>query len=146
MHEFIDNRHKQLGPIYAERLVGSAELVFISDPVLIKSLFMNLEGKYPIHLLPEPWTVYEKIYGLHRGLFFMNGEEWLSNRRIVNKHLLRENTDDWIRPPIRNTVEEFVKKIRSRILNNGYLFKDMESELYHLSTNGSSILLVWSRV
>lgn len=76
----------------------------------------------------------------------MNGEEWLSNRRIVNKHLLRENTDDWIRPPIRNTVEEFVKKIRSRILNNGYLFKDMESELYHLSTNGSSILLVCSRV
>ncbi|XP_045447893.1 cytochrome P450 315a1, mitochondrial [Melitaea cinxia] len=135
LHEFIDNRHKQLGPIYAERLVGSAELVFISDPVLIKSLFMNLEGKYPIHLLPEPWTVYEKIHGSHRGLFFMNGEEWLLSRRIVNKHLLRENTDDWIRPPIRNTVEGFVKTIRNRILSNGYLFKDMETELYHLSTN-----------
>ncbi|CAH2096099.1 unnamed protein product [Euphydryas editha] len=134
LHEYIDNRHKQLGPIFAERLSGSTELVFISDPVLIKSLFMNLEGKYPIHLLPDPWTLYEKIYGSQRGLFFMNGEEWLLNRRIVNKHLLREKADDWIRPPIRDTVEDFIKKMRNQS-KNGYLTKDMESELYHLSTN-----------
>ncbi|XP_046965607.1 cytochrome P450 315a1, mitochondrial [Vanessa cardui] len=135
LHEYIDNRHKQLGPIFAERLSGShTELIFISDPALIKSLFINLEGKYPIHILPDPWVLYEKTYGSHRGLFFMNGEEWLINRRIINKHLLRENADDWIRLSVNKTVEDFIENFKNKT-RNGCRIKDMEFELYQLSTN-----------
>ncbi|XP_050351130.1 cytochrome P450 315a1, mitochondrial [Nymphalis io] len=145
LHEYIDNRHKQLGPIFAERLSGNTDLIFISDPALIKSLFINLEGKYPIHILPDPWVLYEKTYGSQRGLFFMNDEEWLLNRRIINKHLLRENADDWISVPVNQTIEDFIEKWKNK-LKKGYLIKDIESELYQLSTNVVINVLLGSNI
>ncbi|CAH2262843.1 jg9217 [Pararge aegeria aegeria] len=134
LHEYIDSRHKQLGPIFSERLAGSTELVFISDPLLMKSLFINMEGKYPMHILPDPWVLYEKIYGSQRGLFFMNGEQWLHNRRILNKHLLREGTEDWISAPIRKSIHDFVNDLKERS-EKGFIIKDFETEFYRLSTN-----------
>ncbi|XP_023938528.2 cytochrome P450 315a1, mitochondrial [Bicyclus anynana] len=134
LHEYIDSRHKQLGNIFAERLAGSIELVFISDPLLMKSLFINMEGKYPMHILPDPWVLYEKIYGSQRGLFFMNGENWLHSRRILNKHLLKEGTENWISVPVIKSVQDFVEKLKEK-LNNGYKIENLETELYRLSTN-----------
>ena len=32
--------------------------------------------RYPVHLVPEPWTVYLSKKGTARGLFFMDGEAW----------------------------------------------------------------------
>ena len=31
----------------------------------------QFEGKYPQHMVPEPWIIYNEIYGIKRGLFFM---------------------------------------------------------------------------
>lgn len=135
LHEYIDSRHKLLGSIFTERLAGSTNLVFISDPFFMKSLFINMEGKYPMHILPEPWVLYEKMYGSQRGLFFMNGEEWLQNRRILNKHLLRDSTEDWINIPIVNSVQDFIKGLKERS-KNGQVILDFENEFYKLSTNG----------
>ncbi|XP_045772799.1 cytochrome P450 315a1, mitochondrial [Maniola jurtina] len=134
LHEYIDARHKQLGPIFTERLAGSTELVFVSDPLIMKSLFIYMEGKYPMHILPDPWVLYEKLYGSHRGLFFMDGEKWLHYRRILNKHLLREGTEDWIRAPIVKSIQHFVNDLKEK-LHNGYKIKDFEMEFYRLSTN-----------
>ncbi|XP_068633672.1 cytochrome P450 315a1, mitochondrial isoform X2 [Battus philenor] len=134
LHDYIDGRHKQLGSIFTESLSGNTELVFISDPILMKSLFLNLEGKYPAHILPDPWVLYEKLYGSKRGLFFMNGEEWLDNRRIMSRHLLRENSDKWFENPIKSTVNKFITRWRS-LATDGYIISDLDSELYRLSTD-----------
>lgn len=107
----------------------------------MKALFLNLEGKYPAHILPDPWVLYEKLYGFKRGLFFMNGEEWLENRRIMNKHLLRENHDSWLESPIKETVNNFVMKWIKRA-GDGCVITDLESELYKLSTDGNYIITV----
>lgn len=131
----MDNRHKQLGPIFSERLNGNTDLIFLSDPELIKTLFIKLEGKYPSHILPDPWILYEKIYGSKRGLFFMNGEEWLQNRRIVNKHLLRDDAEKWLRPAIVESVEKFIIQLKGKC-SKEFQVKDMESELYKLSISG----------
>ncbi|CAK1580374.1 unnamed protein product [Parnassius mnemosyne] len=134
LHEYIDARHKLLGSIFCEKLNGNTDLVFISDPTVMKTLFLNREGKYPAHILPDPWVLYEKLYGFKRGLFFMDGEEWLNNRRIMNKHLLRENTESWLEGPIKRTIDNFIAKWKGRAAN-GCVVLDIESELYKLSTD-----------
>ncbi|CAH1638272.1 unnamed protein product [Spodoptera littoralis] len=132
LHEYVDFRHKQLGPIFCDKLGGKIDLVFVSDPALIKTLFLNLEGKYPIHILPEPWELYEKLYGAKRGLFFMNGEEWLENRRVVNKHLLKENSEKLFDNPVTNTINQLVQKwiIEAK---KGFYVPNLETEFYRLS-------------
>nr|BAN66313.1 cytochrome P450 315A1 [Mamestra brassicae] len=132
LHEYADSRHKQLGSIYCEKLGGNTELVFVSDPTLIKTLLLNLEGKYPVHILPEPWEVYEKLYGSKRGLFFMNGNEWLENRRIMNKFLLKENSVNCFEIPVRNTVNNLIQKWKIK-MENGTFVPNLESEFYRLS-------------
>lgn len=141
LHEYIDNRHKQLGPIFYEMLGGNTKLVFLNDPNLMKILFLKLEGKYPSHILPEPWVLYEKLYGSKRGLFFMNGEEWLINRRIMNKHLLRENSDKWVEEPIKATIHNFVQKWK-RKAENGSFVPNLESDLYLLSIDGKLLISI----
>ncbi|XP_047991685.1 cytochrome P450 315a1, mitochondrial isoform X2 [Leguminivora glycinivorella] len=132
LHEYIDKRHKELGSIFYEKLGCNTKLVFISDPLLIKRVFLSLEGKYPIHILPDPWVLYEKLYGSKRGLFFMNSEEWLTNRRIMNQHLLREGSIEWLEEPIKNSVKKFVHAWRGRV-ENGSATVNLESDMYRLS-------------
>lgn len=69
LHEYVDARHRQLGPVYRES-IGPVSGVFVSDPNEMRRVF-SLEGKYPKHLQPDPWILYNKMYGCKRGLFFM---------------------------------------------------------------------------
>lgn len=103
--------------------------------MLIKVLFLSLEGKYPVHILPEPWVLYEKLYGSKRGLFFMNGNEWLQNRRIMNKHLLREGSEKLFEIPVKTTVQNFVQRWKVEA-NKSEFVPHLESEFYRLSIDG----------
>ena len=69
LHEYVDSRHKQLGPVFRDK-IGPVQAVFVSDPTEMRRVF-TLEGKYPVHHLPDPWVLYNNIYGSKRGLFFM---------------------------------------------------------------------------
>lgn len=69
LHRYIDERHKEMGPIFRER-IGPICSTFISDASMIREIFAN-EGKYPKHVLPESWLVYNKLYSNQRGLYFM---------------------------------------------------------------------------
>lgn len=67
----------------------------------------------------------------------MNGEEWLVNRRIMNKHLLREGTDKWLEMSIKDTVSCFVQDLKVKV-GEGNFTSDLESEFYRLSLNGKN--------
>lgn len=69
LHKYCDERHKSLGPIYREKM-GSWDCVFIADAGLMQQIYQN-EGEYPKHAVPEPWTIFNDIRGIERGLFFM---------------------------------------------------------------------------
>lgn len=69
LHLYIDSRHKQLGPIFSDT-IGPVKATFIADPKDMRQVFAA-EGKFPIHLVPEAWVLYNKLYGSERGLFFM---------------------------------------------------------------------------
>ncbi|OQR72646.1 cytochrome P450 315a1, partial [Tropilaelaps mercedesae] len=75
IHEYCDHRHKQLGPIYREKL-GTVEAVFVADSALIQQVYAN-EGRYPQHMVPEAWTIYNQKKNIKRGLFFIIYSEWL---------------------------------------------------------------------
>ncbi|XP_022901750.1 cytochrome P450 315a1, mitochondrial [Onthophagus taurus] len=120
LHEYIDKRHHQLGSIFKET-IGPTSAIFISNPNDIRTLFAN-EGKYPTHFFPDPWILYNETHGCSRGLFFMNGEEWLKNRKIMNKFLLRGDFK-WIDDSCMVVVEDLLK----RFLNN---HNKLEENLY----------------
>ncbi|CAF4934527.1 unnamed protein product [Pieris macdunnoughi] len=132
LHEFIDLRHQELGNIFMENF-GTTDLLFVSDAELIRKLFINLEGKYPGHILPDPWLLYEKLYGQKRGLLFMDGEEWWQNRRIMNKLLLKDNANSWIQDSVTKTITIFIEHWKERS-KHGIVINDVASELYNLST------------
>lgn len=101
----------------------------------MKALFLNLEGKYPTHLLPDPWILYGKLYGNKRGLFFMDGQEWLTYRRVMNTHLLKDDSEKWMVDPVVSTAQSFIKKWKNQA-ENGSFNPNLESEFYKFSTDG----------
>lgn len=119
-HEYIDRRHRQLGPIFREQL-GPVEAVFIMAPNTIRELFLY-EGKYPMHPLPEAWNLYNRVHECKRGLFFMDGEEWLTTRRALMPLLFQNDRrfyvaveqmtemliDDWLAKAATTSCREFV--------------------------------------
>lgn len=88
LHEHCDRRHKELGPIFRERL-GPNELLFIADTKMIQTVIAN-EGPRPHHNVPEAWLLYNEIKNIERGLFFQLGEPWHRIRRVFNKVLLAD--------------------------------------------------------
>lgn len=69
LHKHCNKLHKKFGSIYREQL-GPVEGVFIADDELIKEVFSQ-EDENPTHLIPEPWTLYNEIKKVQRGLFFL---------------------------------------------------------------------------
>lgn len=69
LHNYVDARHKRFGPIFLEQF-GPSKIVFLSDASEMKTVFSN-EGRYPVHVLPESWLLYNKIYNFQRGIYFM---------------------------------------------------------------------------
>lgn len=131
LHIYIDERHKQLGPIFRDK-IGPIQAVFVSDAECMRKTFSQ-EGKYPKHMLPEGWTVYNQMYGCSRGLFFMDGEEWLQYRKIMNKLLLKGDLG-LIESACEVVSEQLVNKLQD-LIKHSEVVPDLESELYRWSLN-----------
>ena len=69
LHKYCDERHQSLGRLYREK-IGSLDCVFVADAALMQRVYSN-EGQYPVHSVPEPWTIFNELKGIQRGLFFM---------------------------------------------------------------------------
>lgn len=113
LHLYIDRKHKKLGPIFKENM-GTVCGTFLADPQAARTVF-SAEGRYPKHIVPEPWKVYNKMYNCNRGLFFMDGEEWLKYRHIMNNLMLKKNlpnqqVQEYIINSFIDSMENFVGK------------------------------------
>lgn len=131
LHLYINKRHRELGTIFRDK-IGPISAVFVSDPEYMRTMF-NLEGKHPKHVLPEGWVVYNKIRGYKRGLFFMDDEEWLHYRKIMNKLLLKGDLG-YIELPCADVAEELTKKLGELAKNHGVV-SNLEDESYRWSLN-----------
>uniref|UniRef100_T1JAE9 Cytochrome P450 n=1 Tax=Strigamia maritima TaxID=126957 RepID=T1JAE9_STRMM len=131
LHTYCDKRHKQLGPIYCESL-GSLEAVFVSDAVINKHVFAS-EGRYPQHLVPEPWIIYNEYSGNERGLFFMNGPIWRARRRALNKVFCRRSAiSDHVEEFV-NITEDLMQRWKQLREPENFEVPNLEKELYNWS-------------
>lgn len=93
LHEYCDQLHNKLGPIFREKL-GSTELIFLSDTRFIRHVLAN-EGPYPNQVIPECWAHFNKVNNIERGMFFLQGEPWLKLRKTFNKILLGNHVSQY---------------------------------------------------
>lgn len=70
LHEYVDKRHQELGPVFREQ-IGPLWAVFVNSPDEFRRIFVRLEGPTPQHFLPEAWRLYNEIRTQRRGLLFM---------------------------------------------------------------------------
>uniref|UniRef100_A0A182N8F3 Cytochrome P450 n=1 Tax=Anopheles dirus TaxID=7168 RepID=A0A182N8F3_9DIPT len=128
LHLRISKYHEQYGDLVRLQ-IGAQKAVFVRDPHLMRKTF-QLEGAHPRHPLPESWTYFNKKYQYQRGLFFMDGKEWLQARQIFNKPMLKDF--QWMEEPIRGTCEATVAHVRQRCATNATL-DGLEAFLYKWS-------------
>lgn len=151
LHLYCDRRHQVLGPIYKENL-GTVEAVFVSDAKLIQKVFQN-EGKYPKHLVPEPWIIYNQNKGIQRGLFFMDGKDWSIRRRTMNKVFLMPQVFSEYGSSFDDIVSDMLinwdNKLEQNIQNNNkseLLVNDLEKQLYNLSIEAIGSMMFGRRM
>ena len=109
--------------------------MFVSCPELCERIFSS-EGKYPVHLVPEPWTIYLQKRNKKRGLFFMDGEEWWDARRQLNPLLLKHLNLKRMQPVIEKGVESLLQEWSSGPM------RDLERRLYTWSTSTMLAILL----
>ncbi|KAI4477891.1 hypothetical protein M0804_012371 [Polistes exclamans] len=141
LHEYVDRRHKELGPIYRER-IGPVMAVFVNSPQEYRRIF-RLEGPTPKHFLPEAWLIYNELRSLERGLLFMNGEEWLKYRRILNKVMLLSDPTDMFVGPCQKAAEGLVEKWITQH-NSDDTLSQLETQLYQWSIEAMLATLMGS--
>ncbi|XP_022164033.1 cytochrome P450 315a1, mitochondrial [Myzus persicae] len=127
LHEYIDKRHQQYGSVFREKL-GPIDAIWISDPLDMKLLFAQ-EGKFPKHILPEAWLLYNDTYGQQRGLYFMDGKEWWKYRQIFNKVLLKDLNVNFIKS-YKIVINDLLNEWE---LSNEQVVPNLIADLYKIS-------------
>ncbi|XP_015435772.1 PREDICTED: cytochrome P450 315a1, mitochondrial [Dufourea novaeangliae] len=140
-HEYVDRRHKELGPVYRERL-GLVSAVFINSPQEFRRVF-RIEGQAPKHFLPEAWMLYNDIRKCRRGLLFMDGDEWIYFRRILNKVLLVPDSTNLMAGPCEDAAEELKRKWDEQIKTDAVV-PELQVQLYQWSIEAMVATLMGS--
>ncbi|KAH6934046.1 hypothetical protein HPB50_019788 [Hyalomma asiaticum] len=143
IHEYCDRRHRELGPIYRETL-GSVDAVFVADSALIQKVYTN-EGKFPMHMVPEPWLIYNEVKGIQRGLFFMDGPEWIDRRRSLNNVFLKTKTVTDNVPVFNDVITDLLNRWQEARNDEGIL-ENVERELYNWSIESLGAMIFGRRL
>lgn len=144
IHEYCDHRHSQLGPIYREKL-GAVDAVFVADAGLIQQVYNN-EGRYPQHMVPEAWTIYNQKKNLKRGLFFMDGPEWQDRRRALNNVFLRPKTVTDHVGVFNEVIGDLVERWGNLSQENNGRLDNIERELYNWSIESLGAMIFGRRL
>lgn len=143
IHEYCDRRHRELGPIYKETL-GSVEAVFVADSALIQKVYAS-EGKFPMHMVPEAWLIYNEVKGIQRGLFFMDGPEWIERRRSLNNVFLKPKTVTDHVPVFNDVIADLLDRWQETRDHSGVL-ENLERELYNWSIESLGTMIFGRRL
>ncbi|XP_043272229.1 cytochrome P450 315a1, mitochondrial-like isoform X1 [Venturia canescens] len=141
LHEYVDKNHKELGPIFRDR-IGPVDLIFVNSPDDFRKIF-RLEGSTPMHFLPEAWHFYNKSRNCSRGLLFMDGEEWLHFRRIMNKVMLIPNPVNTMAPRCYEAAQDLVEQW-SNFADTSKPIEGLETRLYRWSIEVMLAILIGS--
>ncbi len=80
--------------MYRESLGPDVSILWVADADLCQDVFRQ-EGQQPVHLIPEAWLVQGRRSGRKRGLFFLDGDEWVRWRRAMNPVFVKGDLTNW---------------------------------------------------
>ncbi|XP_071558430.1 cytochrome P450 315a1, mitochondrial [Temnothorax nylanderi] len=142
LHEYVDKRHRELGPVFRER-IGPVRAVFVSSPDEYRKILIDLAGPTPQHFLPEAWRLYNEIREQYRGLLFMDGQEWWQHRQILNQVMLKPQPKTFL-VPCQEAAENLARKWKTFSQTNCTI-PDLEHQLYQWSIEVMLASLIGSR-
>ncbi|XP_052865477.1 cytochrome P450 315a1, mitochondrial isoform X2 [Anopheles cruzii] len=128
LHLRMSQYHDLYGDMFRLK-IGPQNAIFVRDPSLMRKTFQH-EGQFPKHPLPESWIHFNKKFNYQRGLFFMDGKEWLQSRQFFNKPLLKDFS--WMKIPIQKVCAAKVMEIKTSCDDNS-VAKNIEPFLYKWS-------------
>ena len=132
--------------IVRAELVSGVSAVFVSCPLLTRQILAS-EGRYPVHLVPQAWTVFNTRHhrkrgeGTHSvrsslnylsppGLFFLDGEEWWAARRQLNPLFLKQQSLQRLHSVVEDNTQTLIGGWSS-----GDNIVGLEAQLYSWSTS-----------
>ncbi|KYM95608.1 PREDICTED: cytochrome P450 315a1, mitochondrial [Cyphomyrmex costatus] len=130
LHEYVDNRHRELGPVFREQ-IGPVQGVFVNSPAEYRKILSDLAGNTPQHFLPEPWVLYNEMRAQNRGLLFMEGEEWWYYRKILNRIMLKSGSKVFY-GPCQKAADNLTKEWKTYSQTDRTI-PNLEHELYQWS-------------
>uniref|UniRef100_A0A8C5PIT5 steroid 11beta-monooxygenase n=1 Tax=Leptobrachium leishanense TaxID=445787 RepID=A0A8C5PIT5_9ANUR len=146
MHRVMERNFQQLGPIYRENL-GTHSSVNILLPQDVAQLF-QAEGVFPRRMRIEPWAIHRDIRNHKCGVFLLNGEEWRSDRLVLNKEVLNPIGVKKFLPFLDEVSRDFAGLLRQRINRNtrAALTIDLYADLFRFTLEASGYVLYGQRL
>ncbi|CAL1595834.1 unnamed protein product [Knipowitschia caucasica] len=117
LHRIMVQNFNTFGPIYREK-IGYYDSVNIIKPEDAAVLF-KAEGHYPRRLNVEPWTAYRDYRNRKYGVLLKSGEDWRSNRVILNKEVIAPKVQENFIPLLDEVGEDFVARVHKKISRSG---------------------------
>ncbi|KAM4618358.1 cholesterol side-chain cleavage enzyme, mitochondrial [Polymixia lowei] len=146
LHRIMVHNFNTFGPIYREK-IGYYESVNIINPEDAAILF-KAEGCYPKRLNVEAWTSYRDYRNRKYGVLLKNGEDWRSNRVILNKEVISPKMLENFVPLLDEVGQDFVTRVHKKIKRSGQnkWTTDLSHELFKYALESVSSVLYGERL
>ncbi|XP_691817.1 cholesterol side-chain cleavage enzyme, mitochondrial [Danio rerio] len=146
IHRIMVHNFNTFGPIYREK-VGFYESVNIIKPEDAAILF-KAEGHYPKRLTIDAWTAYRDYRNRKYGVLLKDGEDWKSNRIILNKEVISPKVQGNFVPLLDEVGQDFVARVNKKIERSGQnqWTTDLSHELFKFALESVSAVLYGERL
>nr|XP_019934261.1 PREDICTED: cholesterol side-chain cleavage enzyme, mitochondrial [Paralichthys olivaceus] len=146
IHRIMVHNFNKFGPIYREK-IGYYESVNIINPEDAAILF-KAEGHYPKRLKVEAWTAYRDHRNRKYGVLLKNGEDWRSNRVVLNKEVISPKIIENFVPLLDEVGQDFVARVHKKIKRSGQnkWTTDLSQDLFKFALESVSSVLYGERL
>ncbi|XP_054841601.1 cytochrome P450 11B, mitochondrial-like [Eublepharis macularius] len=146
LHYIMQKNFQHLGPIYRET-VGTHSSVNVLLPRDAAQLFQS-EGIYPRRMGIDSWIAHRALRNHKCGIFLLNGEEWRSDRLVLNKEVISPAGTHKFLPFLNTVAEDFVEFMHRRVRKNTrrLLTVDLRHDLFCFTLEASSYALYGERL
>ncbi|CAL8356256.1 unnamed protein product [Lota lota] len=146
LHHIMVHNFNTFGPIYREK-IGYYDSVNIIKPVDAATLF-RAEGYYPKRLKIEAWTSYRDYRNRKYGVLLKDGEDWRSNRVILNKEVISPKMLGNFAPLLDEVGQDFVARVHKKIERSGQnkWTTDLSQELFKYALESVGSVLYGERL
>ncbi|CAL8359833.1 unnamed protein product [Arctogadus glacialis] len=146
LHKHMESTFNTLGPIYRENL-GAHSSVNIMMPADIGELFRS-EGLHPRRMTLQPWATHREIRQHQKGVFLKNGEEWRSDRLLLNREIMMAGAVQRFLPLLDQVAGDFSRMLRARVERGACrsLTLDPSPDLFRFALEASCHVIYGERI